>query len=325
MVQLLQAKWELWMKPVSVMVLLSCALLAPSCRGSGDRLLFGPVSFSPDGKTIVFSRGDGNECSIYKADLASGHAKRLTKTHNGCESDPTFSPDGKLIAYSYISAPGAKSALFVMNEDGSNGHQISSGSSDDLYPIFATDTHAVYFARARYFGHYSPIAKKRRHDLDLFSIDLRNSKVAEITEQHFFDAKSLCLSPDGKELLISTSRNSDSLFEVYQIDKPQSARRVIQAHVPDEPRAEVYWGDACYMPDGKTILAVVTSRDHCTIYVVDTETGRVGKLADFPGDDATGIRSAPDGKTAIFVSENRLYKLNLQSHGIEWLNLSGVE
>jgi Tol biopolymer transport system component len=197
------------MKPVSVMALLSCVLLASSCRGSPDRQVFGPVSFSPDGKTIVFSHGNGNECSIYKADLASGHAQRLTKTHAGCESDPTFSPDGKLIAYSYISAPGAKSALFVMNDDGSNARQISSGSSDDLYPIFATDTHAVYFARARFFGHYSPIAKKRRHDLDLFSVDLRNSKEAEITEQHFFDAKSLCLSPDGKELLISTSRGSD--------------------------------------------------------------------------------------------------------------------
>ncbi len=313
------------MKPVSVMVLLSCTLLASSCRGSPDRQVFGPVSFSPDGKTIIFSHGNGNECSIYKADLASGHAKRLTKTHTGCESDPTFSPDGKLIAYSYISSADAKSALFVMNADGSDPHQISSGGSDDLYPIFANDTHAVYFARARYFGHYSPIAKKRRHDLDLFSIDLRNGKVAETTEQHFFDAKSLCLSPDGKELLISTSRTDRSLFEVYQIDKPQSAKRVIQAAIPDEPRAEVYWGDACYMPDGTSILAVVTSRDRCTLYVVNTENGRVGKLADFPGDDATGIRSAPDGKIAIFVSENRLYKLNLQSHGIEWLNLSGVE
>ncbi len=314
------------MKPLSAMALLSCALLAPSCRGSADRLVFGPVSFSPDGKTIVFSHGNGNECLIYKADLASGHAKRLTKTPTGCESDPMFSPDGKLIAYSYISAPGAKSALFVMNEDGSNAHQISSGSSDDLYPIFAPDMHTVYFARARFFGQYSSIAKKRRHDLDLFSVDLKNNKVAEITEQHFFDAKSLCLSPDGRELLISTSRDPvGSVFEAYQIDKPQSARRVVQAHVPDEPRAEVYWGDACYMPDGTSILAVVTSRNRCTIYVVNTETGTVGKPTDFRGDDATGIRSAPDGKTAIFVSENRLYRLNLQSHGIEWLNLRGVE
>jgi len=314
------------MKLLSAIALLSYLFLASSCRGSADRPVFGPVSFSPDSKTIVFSYGDGNECSIYKADLASGHAKRLTKTHTGCESDPAFSPDDKLIVYSYVSAPGANSALWVMDADGANAHQISSGSSDDVYPIFAPDTHTVYFVRARYFGHYSPLAKKRRHDLDLFSLDLRNSKVAELTEQHFFDAKSLCLSPDGKELLISTSRHpAGSVFEAYQIDKPQSARRVIQAHVPDEPRADVYWGDACYMPDGISILAVVTSRDRCTIYLVNSESGKVSKLTDVSLEDATGVRPAPDGKTATFVSENRLYKLDLQSHTIEWLNLAGVE
>ena len=70
-------------------------------------------AFSPDGKELVYTRGpvhplngsardmeawstDANLCQI---DLASGTTKVLTESNKGWDGSPTFSPDGKCIAY----------------------------------------------------------------------------------------------------------------------------------------------------------------------------------------------------------------------------------
>ena len=58
------------------------------------------VAISPDGNLLAIAFGDDNTSFIYRIDVDSGNATRLTETKAGRESSPAFSPDGKRISYS---------------------------------------------------------------------------------------------------------------------------------------------------------------------------------------------------------------------------------
>ena len=72
--------------------------------GSGELTSSTDLSWSPDGGRLAFDFGAGErteppivESDIYTLDLATGEILELT--HGGFNSSPTWSPDGKMIAY----------------------------------------------------------------------------------------------------------------------------------------------------------------------------------------------------------------------------------
>jgi Tol biopolymer transport system component len=89
--------------------------------------------FTPDGKTIVFVRRDGD---VYRVNADGKNLKRLTegnkyvefrlspKDRHGSTDGPDVSPDGKRIAY--IARKDGIPNVFVVDIDGSNRRQITS-------------------------------------------------------------------------------------------------------------------------------------------------------------------------------------------------------
>jgi TolB protein len=88
--------------------------------------------FTPDGKTIVFFRRDGD---VYRVDADGKNLKRLTegnrhvefrlseKDTHGSSDPPCISPDGRRIAY--ISQKSGVANVWTMNLDGSQQKQIT--------------------------------------------------------------------------------------------------------------------------------------------------------------------------------------------------------
>ena len=77
-------------------------------------------AWSPDGKKLAFIYKDTSETGVAVITLASGDVKRLT--HDGCQggsciipSNPSFSPDGKTIAFG-----GTNADIMEIGSDGTN-------------------------------------------------------------------------------------------------------------------------------------------------------------------------------------------------------------
>jgi Tol biopolymer transport system component len=105
--------------------------------------------FSPDGKTIVFVRGDeGNShvWEIYRMRADGSHQERLT--HNRFEdTDPNFSPDGQEIAFSRWSDYGGW--VYTMRPDGSHVHRLTGKDIEGNDPAYSPDGRKLVFQSAR--------------------------------------------------------------------------------------------------------------------------------------------------------------------------------
>ncbi|WP_242526071.1 S9 family peptidase [Novosphingobium sp. KA1] len=115
----------------------------------------GPLSWTPDGKRILFSgnrnadwQRDINNSEVYALDLASGAVKALT-TRKGPDSAPQVSPDGKHVAYlgfDDVNRSYENTELYVMNIDGS-GVQALTGSFDHSIDSIAWSGNATILAQ----------------------------------------------------------------------------------------------------------------------------------------------------------------------------------
>ncbi len=114
------------------------------------------VSWSPDGKTLLFNGCAAMPCSpggyeIYSIPAAGGTPVRLT-TDALPDYDPYFSPDGKTIAWLVTSDPAAWNGLGawsirIANADGSNPRWLINDGQINSKPAWSLDGKSIYFHR----------------------------------------------------------------------------------------------------------------------------------------------------------------------------------
>jgi dipeptidyl aminopeptidase/acylaminoacyl peptidase len=131
----------------------------PADGGAPTQLTFGathaggPISWTPDGRSILFSANLSpnwereNNSEVYRVSIEGGAPVPLTE-RVGPDASPKVSPDGRHIAYigfddhqrSYENA-----RLYVMNLDGS-GERVLTASLDRSVgdPLWASDSRSVY-------------------------------------------------------------------------------------------------------------------------------------------------------------------------------------
>jgi acylaminoacyl-peptidase len=115
----------------------------------------GPLSWSPDGKSLLFSSNrhedweyDPVDSEVYEISLADGSITPLTD-RDGPDSNPVMSPDGTRIAYVGFDdrLQGYQvSQLHVMNRDGSAKRILLPELDRDIeQPVWSHDSGGIYF------------------------------------------------------------------------------------------------------------------------------------------------------------------------------------
>jgi len=120
--------------------------------GESEKLLgnnadeVGP-DWSPDGAFIAFHTNlwDANRYDIALLDLETREVTRLTDS--GTNTFPTWSPDGTQLAYTSLASGEAN--IYIMNADGSQKQQLTSGTTLNTFPDWSPDGRYIIFQRGQ--------------------------------------------------------------------------------------------------------------------------------------------------------------------------------
>ncbi len=156
----------------------------------------------PDGQSIVYSRfNSSQDVDIMTMDLVSGKKHNLTQGQGKTYTNPTWSPDGKMIAYTLPKPDQKSSQLYIADADFKHHRPITDDEHQPGFLNWAPDSTTLV---------YSINANGKTNDL--FAIDVHTKKITQLTDlkdQHvYFSA----FSRNGQHLFMDIGNWSDNFF-----------------------------------------------------------------------------------------------------------------
>jgi Tol biopolymer transport system component len=276
-------------------------------RGSPKRTASGysPGDWSPDGTRLALvGYGDSHRASIYLTNPRWRNTVRLTSTDSDGEYDPSFSPDGSLIAYESFKA-GRDPQIWVMNADGTSQHLLPTNvaaedpdwspdgkhiawtsyiSGDPEIWVMRTDGHdgserrrLTYNAGVEENPSWSPDGTRiafdsdRGGNLDVYTMKVDGTDVRQLTTSPALDAIPEW-SPDGRRIAFVSERSGHRALFVMNAD---GSRETQLSQAADRSAG------AAWQPVERRPPATTTAGRRCTIW--GTEAGDL--LVGTPGHD----------------------------------------
>lgn len=321
-----------------VAALLLCPL-ACSTFGRTSRRQITSVAVSPDGKLIALVAQMDRTSFIYTVPIDTGIATRLTDAKDGEENEPSFSSDGKRIAFTYWPAsnpwPGGerRPKIVIVNVEGPERQEWLLPASN-LLPVVSIDNKTIVFGSAGFYGTYSPIAQPHSHFWSFFAASLDGTNIRELTTERFYLASRPSISPDGKGMVVVTEGlETEPQIAIYSITSPGAPVRTFRPHVPKEiSRKHPIFAYPNYLPDGSILFMAANEYVDYDVYRLNTDTGGIEKLTNANG-YSTELKVSADGKTAAFlkwqrnlrgVKDPEPYLLDVETHKLTPLKVTGL-
>ena len=210
--------------------------------------------WSPDWRKIVFEFDRPNPppfCSVEIMNADGSGITDLTGDRNGCEAQPSFTPDGQRIVFERFDDITFVDAIWSMDLTGGDRHQITTGVDNGVTdPNVSPDGNTLSFVAAdNLFGpppNFEPAQ-------GLFSTDLNGNNLTQLLPFTLDLAIKHDWAPDGKHLLVGTNANffdpTDSANIATIRPDGSDLHYLIHSH---DPAVNAFAGS--YSPDGKYIV-----------------------------------------------------------------------
>jgi len=165
------------------------------------------ISFSPDGKKIIFDRRNaGKPYMIHVYDLETGELAAYQSPKEETWGHARYSFNGKRIVFIVMPRTGEKEdkadpahwQIIVMDPDGKNVRKITNSTGLKIYPSFSHSGRKIIFARAdviRTSGR-TPAA-----DYDVYEVDVETGRETRLTHFKFFEMSEPYYFPDDKTFI----------------------------------------------------------------------------------------------------------------------------
>lgn len=230
----------------------------------------GAVSWA-SGDQIVHESWTGSRTSLAVRRLESGHSKGLVAgIENSTETTPVVSPDGRHIAFS--SDRTGTRHIWLMDSDGSNPRQLTSGSGEDQ-PAWAPDGRWLL---------YADIGSQRT---TFWKTPIEGGRPVQLTQA---EALRPAASPDGR-LFAAYIKGDDHAWRIalFPIEGDSPIKIWSQVRNP--------WPAIRWTPDGQRLLYVEEIDGVGNIWVQPLDDRPHYRLTGFTTDQIFGFDPSPDG------------------------------
>ncbi len=302
-----QGEQSLWVRQMASGQ--SLQLIAPA------RVAYWGLSFSPDGSIYyaIKSRED-QRGAIYQISPLGGGARRII---TGVDSQPTFSPDGKRMAFLRARFPSdTESAVIVANVDGSDEKTLASAKAPELFvPIFYAG--ASWSPDGKIIA--AAVVDRSARKGFIVAIDVAGGAVRTIADAGWLQVGQVAWMPDGKGLVAIASRAEDQRSQVWYVPYPSGAPAQVTNDLFD-------YRIASLSADGSSLMTVAT--DVAADVWVQEDGAQPKRITQAKFEGGNGVATLPGSRivmTSLETGKGDLWLTNADGTGRTLLTRDAYE
>lgn len=228
---------------------------------------------------------DAKKQNIYRLAIADsdGYNEQVLYETNMPIVRPTWSPDGKTLAY--VSYATGSPQIYAQNIFTKQTQQLTNFKGSNLSPSWSPD------------GRRMAMSLSKDGDAELYVMDLATKRLTRITRSYGADLEP-DWTPDGRHLVFTSDRGGRP--QIYKIAVGDSGAAGRATRVTFDGKENLR---PSISPDGKRIAMVNNTDGIYRIAVLDTEAQQLSILTEGQLDESPSF--APNGNMLIYAASGR--------------------
>ena len=182
------------------------------------------ISWSPDGKQIVFAAKASNKDALFFLDVDMRDIVSFHKLDLDGIYSPSWSPDGNSVAF--MGLKGSQSDIYLFDIESETIQNLTDDIFSDMDPTWSPDGSRLVFIsdRQNYFESQPAGFKMHKHNFeqqDLYSMEIGTRAITRLTSNDA-EEKSPVFSPDSKQIAYISDESGIGNIYIYNLDDGSS-------------------------------------------------------------------------------------------------------